>query len=114
MYNKGVGLMMSHTVEYYHEHKAMGLCVLCSQPVVPGLVVCQYHRTRQSIQRKRKTDKRRKLRRCISCGLPLHPEMDKNRSKCVGCRQHNPQLAKLTSERKPHYENLELGSSKEL
>ena len=77
---------MPHTMEFYMEHKAKGLCVWCGRPAQRGRTRCEYHRQQTSKFNKTHNEKRRREGRCIGCGWPLHDEMDDGHVKDVQCR----------------------------
>jgi len=78
--------MPNHTMEYYWDHKAKGLCVWCDRKAVPGRTRCEYHRQQMSKFNATQCEKRHREGRCISCGWPMHDEMDRGHVKCVTCR----------------------------
>ena len=77
---------MPHSKKLYWEHREKGLCVECSENAIPGRAKCSWHTISHSIYDKIAKEKYKINKRCISCGLPLHDEMDEGHVKCLQCR----------------------------
>lgn len=77
---------------YQRRCRAKGLCPRCGKPTVPGRSYCRFHLEKQKLFRTPEDDRaRRKSRKeqgkCIRCGAPMEPEMDRGRVKCLFCRE---------------------------
>jgi hypothetical protein len=79
--------MADHTVQFARDHIAKGLCIKCCRKAVPGIQLCEHHRELKKQHFKRCRERRRGLRLCTRCTLPLHEEMDQGYINCVSCRQ---------------------------
>jgi hypothetical protein len=66
---------LSRQERYRLRHRAMGLCDLCFNPAVTGLVVCsdcrERERQRNAIKNPHYKQIYRETRRCHSCSVPL-------------------------------------------
>ena len=68
------------------KQKLNGLCIYDTNPLHPGSVsLCIKCILRQREVRKKYADKCREERRCVHCGKPLHPEVDKDYKCCINC-----------------------------
>lgn len=87
---------------YKRKHKAQGLCVNCSRPVIKDSTCCltcrlshqkgmrnHYANNRkQEIERSRRKVKQRKQNnKCIACSAPLDPDPDSDYITCINCRE---------------------------
>jgi predicted RNA-binding Zn-ribbon protein involved in translation (DUF1610 family) len=91
---------------YRARQKAKGLCPSCGEKAVEGRTNCAYHakqcidaswrfwqrngaimRERNRIASISKRLKRKDEGRCTRCGMPLWPDVDAGRVKCINCRE---------------------------
>ena len=74
------------TTNKKRQHKLLGLCTQCSEPVSQDRSCCPKHLLSQA---KSQQIFRKK---CIAegicpCSAPLHPEIDLGRTYCIKCRE---------------------------
>jgi hypothetical protein len=67
---------------YKARQRAKGLCRSCSNPVVDGLINCEYHAKQDRIRRLKRAYVWRENRCCMNCGLELD---DYEKSVCTNC-----------------------------
>ena len=87
--------------KYKRKHKEAGLCLFCSEKVLPGYLYCRKHLLskhesdarwyRANIDKKKKYFKKLKKGRiennlCVECGVPLDPDIDSGVKRCLNCR----------------------------
>lgn len=87
---------------YKQLHKAIGLCLDCSEPAEPGFLRCNKHGRAQTERRRRYEGRNRAARnaanleirarfirqgRCRSCSIKLDLDCDAGRVTCVNCRE---------------------------
>ncbi len=65
-----------------------GVCIACNNKTAHGSWYCKDHQERKAQHRNNDiTPYRREHGLCISCGRPLHQEMDDGYIDCTTCRQ---------------------------
>ena len=91
---------MTPVERYRNKHKALGLCVSCSNTALPGTTLCglctsknrqgcrEYYRKKKEEHQardKKRRDGYRRDGRCIICGRDLDPEVDGGNVTCTYC-----------------------------
>jgi hypothetical protein len=74
---------------YKDKSRRMGICITCAKPAIPGRANCVKHNQAVLEQRQMQMQKRRDEDRCVTCGIPLHYQMDKGFRSCLNCREYN-------------------------
>lgn len=74
---------------YREKSKRIGVCITCTEPAIPGRVNCIKHAQTVNVISQKQKLKRKDENRCITCGIPLHYQMDKGFKTCLNCRERS-------------------------
>ena len=82
---------MDHREKYRARHFALGLCIYCANPAVPGRLSCE-----TCLAKDREANKVKNVRyykqyadqgRCVRCSTPLNTDSDTGMKCCLNCRE---------------------------
>lgn len=76
-------------LKYKIIHRLKELCYDCSRKVALGRTRCKQHLQSRLNSSKTYQEKNRIEGKCISCGIPLHPEADIGKEQCTTCRDRS-------------------------